>query len=266
MKALRQCLISLLSMAALAAGVVHAAPRTDYTDQWWVPSESGWGAAILQQADTLFVNLMVYGPDSKPTWYTAAAWYDGNSATGHQVFVGDLYATNGSYYGAPWNPAALGERKVGTLSFDAAGADRATLAYVVDGSPVVKDVVRQSWSFEDLSGTYDAIWQNSCGGNNWHSGPLDGFSSTVIQHGADNRVTMTITYPFYWSDDETVLRGRYTQSGHLGRIVGDMIVPASGAVVIFEIAKTGTGFTARFSDPGDACPLPGRVVAVRSAR
>lgn len=31
--------------------------------QWWVPAQSGWGAAILQQGDTLFICCFVYGTD-----------------------------------------------------------------------------------------------------------------------------------------------------------------------------------------------------------
>jgi len=265
MKALHQGLILLLSIATFATGAVRAASTTDYSDQWWVPSESGWGAAVLQQSDTLFLNLMVYGADSKPTWYTAAALYDSKSATGHQVFAGDLYATTGPYFGGAFNPALVGERKVGTLTFDATAGNSATVTYTVDAVPVVKNVVRQFWSNENLSGTYDAIWRGGCPGGDWHVGALDGFSSTVIQHTADNAVTMTVTYPFYWSDDLTELRGSYSQSGHLGRIAANLVAPNAGSIVIFEIAKTATGFTARFIDTLGGCQVAGRVVAVPSA-
>jgi len=56
---------------------VRASLGTNFSDQWWNPAESGWGAAILQQYDTLFVDVFVYGPDGRPTWYTAAAYYQG---------------------------------------------------------------------------------------------------------------------------------------------------------------------------------------------
>jgi hypothetical protein len=55
----------------------HAASTTNFSDQWWVPAESGWGAAILQQEYVLFIDLFVYGSDTKPVWYTAAATFRG---------------------------------------------------------------------------------------------------------------------------------------------------------------------------------------------
>ena len=39
---------------------------------WWIPDESGWGASVLQQWDTLFIDLFVYRTDNKPTWFVAA--------------------------------------------------------------------------------------------------------------------------------------------------------------------------------------------------
>jgi len=164
MKALRQLLIASLSVAVLATGTAHAASTTDYSDQWWIPTESGWGAAVLQQADMMFVNLMVYGADGKPTWFVAASSLQADSPSGHTVFLGDLYATTGPYYGGTFNPALASERKVGTLKFDATSASNATMSYTVDGASVVKNVTRQTWSYEYLGGTYDAMWKYSCGG------------------------------------------------------------------------------------------------------
>jgi hypothetical protein len=162
MKSLRKVLIASLSAAVLATGTAHAASTTDYSDQWWVPSESGWGAAVVQQASTMFVNLMVYGADGKPTWFVAASSLQANPPTGHTVFLGDLYATTGPYYGGTFNPALVSERKVGTLTFDANTANSATMSYTVDGTPVVKNVTRQTWSYENLSGSYYGWWRGDC--------------------------------------------------------------------------------------------------------
>ena len=61
-----------------AAMCLFAAPSraslgTNFSDQWWNPNESGWGASVLQQYDTLFIDLFVYGPNGQPTWFTAAS-------------------------------------------------------------------------------------------------------------------------------------------------------------------------------------------------
>ena len=87
--AFRHVLIASLSVAVVGMGAAHAASTTNFSDQWWVPTESGWGAAVLQQASTLFVNLMVYGADGKPTWFVAASSLHDNSPAGHSVVLGD---------------------------------------------------------------------------------------------------------------------------------------------------------------------------------
>ena len=46
------------------------------------PTESGWGANITQQADTMFVTLFVYGQNSSAVWYTATLVFTGESITG----------------------------------------------------------------------------------------------------------------------------------------------------------------------------------------
>jgi hypothetical protein len=276
MKALRLLLIASLSVAVLATSVAHAASTTNFSDQWWVPTESGWGASVLQQSNTLFIDLMVYGADGKPTWFVATASLQTTPPEGHVVFVGDLYATTGPYYGATFNPSSVTLRKAGTLTFDAATATNATMSYTVDGTPVVKNVTRQTWSYESLGGTYAAMWKYSCGGT--PAFPLDwGFAETVIRHNADNTVTMSVTRPFYWDEVQHDFRGNYSQSGHLGQIAGDLVAPDFGSITIVDIEKTAAGFTSRLTGTmstrymwqggiviGSPCQITdGRIVAVR---
>src|SRR5512139_1178606 len=123
MKALRKVLMTSLSVAVLAAGAAQAAPRTDYSDQWWVAAEPGWGASVQQQGSILFVELMIYGADGKATWFTSAAAQQ--SGVDHDLFVGDLYSTTGPAPLASF-ASAVTYRKVGTLNFDAAASDEAT--------------------------------------------------------------------------------------------------------------------------------------------
>ena len=82
MTMLNRMMLALLAAAMLATGAARAASTTNYSDQWWVASESGWGASVLQQADTLFIDLFVYGTDGKPTWFTAAAYLQSGVAGG----------------------------------------------------------------------------------------------------------------------------------------------------------------------------------------
>jgi len=88
---------------------------------------------------------------------------------------------------------------------------------------------------------------------------------------------MSVTRPIWWDDVAHDFRGNYTQSGHMGQIVADLVAPDSGSITIFDIEKTATGFTSRLTGTmstryywvndvviGSPCQITdGRIVAVR---
>jgi len=262
---LRRIVIAFLTVAAFSTGAANAASTTNFSDQWWIEAESGWGASVLQQADTLFIDLFVYGADNKPTWFTAAAFNQSGVTAGHTLFTGDLYQTNGPYHGGAFNPSLVTLRKVGTLTFDAITATNATMTYTVDGTPAVKNVTRQTWGYENLGGTYDAVWKTGCG----YPSPFDWeVSSTVIRHNADNSVTINVSCPYCMTNFHHDFLGNYTQSGHLGQIAADLGTPDAGSITISEIATTAAGFTGRFTGSmviaGQTCQITnGKIGAVR---
>ena len=248
MRALRKLLIASLSVVLLAGGTAQAASTSDFSDQWWVPSESGWGASVEQQANTLVVDLMVYGSDGKPTWFSGAALQQANAPAGHTVFTGDLYATTGPYHGGTFNPALVQIRKVGALTFDASNLNNATISYTVDGTPVVKNVTRLTWSYENLGGAYDAVWFNRCLGIDEYASPFDWtVTNTSLRHNADNTVSIKLSCPMCWTNFSHEFRGTYTQTGHLGQIAADLVAPDVGSITIVEIAKSTAGFTGRYT-------------------
>jgi hypothetical protein len=275
MMALRKLLIASLSVAVLAGGAAQAASTSDFSDQWWVPSESGWGASVQQQASTLFIDLMVYAGDGKPAWFSAAAYQQANAPAGHTVFAGDLYATTGPSPSGAFDPALVNARKIGALTFDASSLNNAILSYTVDGTPVVKNVQRQTWSYENLTGNYDTMWKYGCGGapafpSEW------GFTNTVIDHRADNAVTMDVAFWGFGYEPAFDVQGTYAQSGHMGEVEAVLIAPNAGSIRISEIEKTTTGFTARLAGEMStqhmwqgailiqSCQITeGRIVAVR---
>jgi hypothetical protein len=240
MAILQRMTIAFLTVAMLATGAVRAASTTNFSDNWYTESQAGWGMFVQQHADVLFIGLFVYGADNKPTWFTAAASYQSNSATEHVVFTGDLYLTNGTYYGATWNPAALGYSKVGTLTFDATAANEVTLTYTVDGTQVVKNVTRLTWRYENLSGKYSGSWINdydSCGPNNHDESIM-----IDIVHNADNTIMFSFSSGGGWWFD---LYGTYSQSGHIGKIVGSVDYPGTWYFTFSDIEKSTAGFTGR---------------------
>jgi hypothetical protein len=245
---------------------VRAASTTNFSDQWWIEAESGWGASVLQQADILFIDLFVYGTDNKPTWFVVAA-YQTSAPPGHTLFSGDLYQTSGPYYGAAFNSAPVTETKVGTLTFDADSTNTATMTYTVNGVPVVKNVTRQFWKYENLSGSYlgGLIDDETCIPAS-DSGHFEDPATFQITHNADNSVQIAVQTP---EGDDIILNGTYTQSGHMGQIVATFSYGTTTlSLTIFEIEKTISGFTARYvgntRSGADSCVITnGRIGGVR---
>jgi len=273
MTAFRRAMMALLAVAMLAATVMAgAASTTNFSDQWWIENESGWGASVLQQSDVLFIDLFVYGPDGKPTWFTAAAFLQGNAPAGHVRFTGDLHSTTGPYYGGTFNPAAVGYAKVGTLTFDADSVNTATLTYTVGGVPVAKNVTRQSWRNENLSGSYYGgfVWDQPCE-DGTDNDPFELFGTLQFNHNADNtvRIDLQITSAFSNGVPQLIpanatgsITGPYTQSGHMGRIQGTFkysMGQENGTLQwnLFEIERTINGITGRFNGQiaGDGCKV-----------
>lgn len=248
MSALRLFLVASLSIAVFAGGAARAAATSDFSDQWWAPSESGWGASVQQQASTLFIDLMVYASDGKPVWFSAAAFQQASAPAGHTVFTGELYATTGPYHGGAFDPAVVTARKVGALTFDASSLNNAILSYTVDGASTVKNITRQTLTYENLGGAYDAVWFTRCLGMSAYESPFDWtVNITTVRHNADNTVSINLSCPMCWTNFNHEFRGTYAQVGHLGQITADLVAPDVGSITIVEIAKTTAGFTGRFA-------------------
>jgi hypothetical protein len=123
----RFLLCAFLLTAAFRAGA------TDYTDIWFLPAESGWGVNVVQSDDFLFVTFFIYGPDNKPTWYTAQLKLD---ASGN--YNGNLYATLGTFYASPWKPTDQITTVVGT-AFQPTSPYTAKFVYVVTTPASLRD-------------------------------------------------------------------------------------------------------------------------------
>jgi hypothetical protein len=198
----------------------HATAVTaDYTDLWYNPNESGWGANVAQQGDTLFITLFVYGTNGQPTWYVASdVRYQGNQGAPSNTFTGQLFQTSGPYFGASsFNPAGVTHVRVGDITFSASAVSAASLTYTVNGVSVSKPVIRQTWKAEALSGTYVGasigVW-SACGAsrNGSFEAPV---TLTVTHDGA--AVTMREDGPSY----TCTYTGTYSQGGRMGQIVGN---------------------------------------------
>ena len=186
----------LLCIFLLSAALPAAA--TNYTDLWYIPAESGWGANIVQSDNFLFLTFFIYGLDGKPTWYSAQLTKD---ATG--FYNGKLYATTGTYYGVPWTPGNTPATEVGTASFQPTSPYTARLLYIVNtpaplAANVTKLIQRQTLTPITIGGSYVGAQSGAysgCTSASGNGGYSDFFSLQVAVHGPDGDPGVCLSRP-----------------------------------------------------------------------
>jgi len=247
----------LLSLAALGA---RATPTTDYSDLWFIPAESGWGVNVIQQNRILFITLFVYDAGNNPKWYVAPAV----QSTGGTTFTGQLFETKGPYFGTvPFNSAAVTNAVVGNISFNATGPNAATLTYNVGATNVTKNIQRQTWQEEDITGVYIGSTIGNFAGCGGADGYFESFATFIISKGAGPVVTLREEGQGY----TCTYTGNYVQTGRLGSISGTGTCTDSGSAQAFNATEVQGGvqgltmkYTAQFTG---ACSATGRIGGMR---
>lgn len=234
----------------------------DYTDMWWNPDESGWGASVIQQGDTMFVALFVYDGSRSPTWFVAP------QATLHLdgLFTGQLFQTAGTFYfQQPFNAATGTATPVGQVTFSPSGPSNATLKYNVGGFEITKNITRQSWRTDNLAGFFIGARQGVWSG----CGPaLDGkidSPATVGVSEQSGHVQIRDAGKGYTCN----YTGIHTQTGHVGVITGTGVcddgvsrfLTASGV----QVTPITFSMSYRMDQIGTTCVFEGYVGGVREA-
>jgi hypothetical protein len=260
MRSFRMLVATLATAMCVLALPSHASLGTNFSDQWWNPSEDGWGASVLQQYDTLFVDLFVYAADGRPMWYTAAAKHQPQS--GRALFSGDLYATTGPWFGGFFDPAAVGKELVGTLQFDAGSTDSATLTYSIHGDHFTKPVQRQLWTYEDFTGSYygGLVYDQGSCANAADNGHVEELGPFQIDHPVDNTFRLTLQSNY----GNCTVVGNYSQLGHMGTVDASYSCSygISGTMTLYELERTSPGMTGRFVADNNACIASGTLGGV----
>ena len=235
----------------------------DYTDLWYnapAESQSGWGVNVIQQNNILFVTLFVYGPDNTPRWYVASNVV----STGQNTFSGQLFNVGtGTWFGAPWGGIS-NVQTVGNIAFTFNTATTGTMVYSVNNVQVTKNIIRQTWAGDNLTGNYiggTTAIGSACGGNGGilihgeltvsHSSPtVNMFVDFVAANGAQGRCSYT---------------GSYAQVGSVGAInngtfnctIGGQANALVGSFNVQEIRNTRNGFNGRFAGNDQFCAYTG---------
>jgi hypothetical protein len=246
------------------------ADALEYTDVYYNPAEPGWGVFLVQSDTTQFLAFFIYGTDNKPTWYTAQLAQD---AAGN--YNGQLYATTGTYFGLPWNPAQLTVAAVGTVSFLPTDIYSATLTYALTAGPnVTKTVQRQTLTAYKLPGNYSGSvsgTQSGCADPSRNDAHFRGRFNLAASQDGDTAAALTFT--FVDSENSGIVctvQGPLTHFGRLYKMAnaqlscaGQGSTPGTTAVVIDSLHPTGQGIEFRLSGPiGDGCVASLRFAAV----
>lgn len=224
-----------LALLALATAAGAATTTSlDYSDLWYDPAESGWGAGLYQQGDAIFMTLYVYGADGRGTWYVApdlrAVAY---VAPGPPMFQGALYRTSGPAFAGAFDPASVSASATGSASLTFPAAGSGTLAYTVEGVSVTKSIRRQTWRAPSIAGHYAggmSATASSCG-DGASNGPTDFLGHfDVVESGTT--VSITVASPTLVKG--CVYTGTWQQAGRLGAIANGSFFCADDVVVVDE--------------------------------
>ena len=247
MKSVRLTVAALiLALSSIASPASATTYSTDQSDLWWNADESGWGFQIVQRGSLIFLTMYVYGPGGAPTWYTALLT---PASPGSLVWAGDLYATNGPWFGAvPYDPNLVGKRKVGTMTWSPRTDTSGTLNYVIDGAAVTKSVVRTTLVVDDYGGTYLGAFHDATTGcvnpaNNVAPSNDPAVTIAVTQNGQG--VVISLSH-VGWS---ITISGTLAQDGQFGTVNGTYSSSAGevGNANVFAINVQANSLTASYS-------------------
>ena len=129
-------------------------PEHAFQDMWWGgPGEDGWGIAIAQEGERLFVTLLVYDGDGTPMWLVMpqGSWDPARSG-----FSGELFRPSGTHVGA-----AIGRA---SLVFTQGG--RGTLHYTIYGATGSKSIERMALGAAPVAtDPHNGVWDLTLAGS-----------------------------------------------------------------------------------------------------
>jgi hypothetical protein len=265
---IRRCAAGLLVALGFSLPASATTAGTDFTDLWYIPAESGWGINLIQQNNIIFATLFVYGADNSARWYVASSLQGSGTA-----FTGQLFQTTGpAFSAASFNPSAVTVTPVGTMTLSFNTDNTGTLTYTVNGVQVTKQIQRQTWSTENLSGNY--LGGLTAQGTNCHNGATNGAILifdllTVTQSG--NSLSMKVNFNnASGTASQCTFTGTYAQNGRLGSVSGGnfncTFGSSNGNVGTFTISQidpTKNGFSGVFQGSDQFCSYTGFFGGVR---
>ena len=275
---LRLAAAGLLAALAVAQPARATTYSTDFTDLWFIPAESGWGLNLIQQNQSMFGTLFVYDTTTAPHWYVASD-LEPTTSGGTTIWSGTLFSTTGPYFGAAtFNPNNVVNTVVGTMNITFTSDTTASLLYTVNGAVITKNIQRQTFRGNVLTGNY--LGGLTAQGTNCHgvnNGAILIFELLTVTHTNPQSLSSNVSMTVDFKPDANnvpqghcVFSGAYTQSGRLGAIpagnwnctVGGQSANV-GTFAMTQIEATTNGLNAKFHGTDQFCTYDGQFGGVR---
>lgn len=261
----RRVRVAALCLAALMAPAPASASAfsTNNSDIYNATNESGWAIELVQQADVTFATIYTYDANMNPIFYSATLLVAGTGAGGVAIWGGDLYVSNGPWFGAPFDASKVTLRKVGTMNYVPQDSAGGTVSFTVDGVLVTKQISRYTLGADNYAGVYQGTYKivaSGCTDPSYNGPVLIDAVFTVTQ--GTNALTVvtsesegTCTYP-----------GDYVQFGQFGDSLGSFTCTNGfkGSNQFSEMNVTPTDFRGRISGTDNhGCTLTGSFAGIR---
>lgn len=109
----------------LGSGQPVAGPTRDYTGNWFVPAESGWGLQVFPFPGQIFVLFFVYDGAGRPAWYRMQGPWSGPDTASLALERPNLAGA----WGNSFDPNAVSFTPVGSATLTFTSATQATLQF-----------------------------------------------------------------------------------------------------------------------------------------
>lgn len=265
---LRRLLATFAATFAIALPASATSYSIDYSDLWFTQGEDGWGLNVVQQYNTLFTTLYVYGPDSSPRWYFASDMKGSPNS-----YNGQLYRTTGPVFSvSPFNRANVQVFAVGNMTLSFNSATTGTLTYTVDGAQVIKQITRNTFATNVLTGRFlggmTAIASSCVNASN--NGAALIFGDLNISQ-SNNAVSMRVDFANGAGLPSTCnFNGTFVPQGRYGTISGGTLSCTQGSTAVNQGSFTMTqidlginGMSSVFTGNDQFCQYTGRFGGLR---
>ena len=252
----RRCAAGLIVALGFSLPASATTAGTDFTDLWYNPNEDGWGINLIQQANIIFATMFVYGTDGRAHWFVAS-----NMQGSGNTFSGTLFETTGPAFNVTWSPALVSKPAVGSITVTFNTLNTATLVYNVSGASVTKQIQRQTWAAENLSGIYlggVTATASNCG-NPADAKPILIFDELTVQQSG---LSFTGTVLFSSASGQAsncTFTATYGQNGRLGNLNGTYnctfggVAGNRGNFSVTQIDATQNGFNGVYNGSDQFC-------------